>query len=142
MPDLNFFASKFMNNCDDFQILVTRINNTPYFVSKVKYRNLNSFLLILLSGDPSLNPGPSYQHKLQSSNKCDIFKTRGLYALSISTLIVCCQKSRNFESWLSQLMPQLYVLVNINYMILYWNIKFKLVTITISGVVETDTEKL
>ena len=68
MPDLIFFASEFMNNCDDFQILVTRINNTPYFASKVKYRNLNSFLLILLSGDPSLNPGSSYQHKLQWLN--------------------------------------------------------------------------
>ena len=98
VPDLIFFASEFMNNCDDFQILVTRINNTPYFASKVKYRNLNSFLLILLSGDPSLNPGSSYQHKLQWLNECDIFKTRGLYALSISTLIVCCQKLKNFES--------------------------------------------
>ena len=48
VPDLIFFASEFMNNCDDFQISVTRIKNTPYFVSKVNYRNLNSFLLILL----------------------------------------------------------------------------------------------
>ena len=38
-----FFASEFMNVCDDFQYSVTRMSNTFYFVSKLKYRNLNSF---------------------------------------------------------------------------------------------------
>ena len=63
----DFFASQFMNICDDFQILVTQMNSTFHSVSKLKYRNLNSFfhLLILLSGDKSLNPEPNHQHKTQ-----------------------------------------------------------------------------
>ena len=65
------FSSVFMNICDDFQILVTRMSDTFYFVSKLKYSSLNSFfhLLILLSGDISLNPGPTHQHKLQCMNE-------------------------------------------------------------------------
>ena len=66
-----FFAFEFMNMCNDFQFLVTRMNRTFYSVSKLKYRNLNScyHLLILLSGDISLNAGPTNQHKLQCLNK-------------------------------------------------------------------------
>ena len=61
-----FFASEFMNICDDFQFSATRINSAFYSVSKLEYRSLNSYfhLLILLSGDVSLNPGPNHQHKL------------------------------------------------------------------------------
>ena len=61
------FAFEFMNMCDDFQFLVTRMNNTFCSVSKLRYRKLNSYfhLLVLLSGDISLNPGPTHQHKLQ-----------------------------------------------------------------------------
>ena len=57
-----FFAFEFMNMCDDFQFLATRMNSTFYSVSRLKYRNLNSYfhLLILLSGDISLNPGPTH----------------------------------------------------------------------------------
>ena len=57
-----FFGFEFMNKCDDFQFLVTRTNSTFYSVSKLKYRNLNSYfyLLMLLSGDISLNPGPTH----------------------------------------------------------------------------------
>ena len=93
-----FFASEFMNICDDFQLLVTQMNSTFYSVSKFKYRNLNSYfhLLILLSGDISLNPEPSHQHIQQCLNKWNIFNSRG-YTLSISTAIVFCRKSRNFE---------------------------------------------
>ena len=79
VPDQNFFAFEFINLCDDFQFLVTRMNSTFYSVSKLKYRNLNSYfhLLILLSGDISLNPGPTHQHKLQCLNEWNIFKSRG-----------------------------------------------------------------
>ena len=76
-----FFAFEFMNMCDDLQFLVTRMNSTFYSVSKLKYRNLNSYfhLLILLSGDISLNPGPTHQNKVQCLNEWNIFKSRGLH---------------------------------------------------------------
>ena len=39
----DFFASEFMNICDDFQFSVTRMNSTFYSVPKLTYRSLNSF---------------------------------------------------------------------------------------------------
>ena len=62
-----FFTSEFINICDDLQFLVTRMNSTFYSVSKLKYRNFNSFfhLLILISSNISLNPGLNHQHKLE-----------------------------------------------------------------------------
>ena len=83
----DFFASEFMNICDYFQFLVTQMNSTFYSVSKLKYRNLNSFffhLLILLSGDISLNPGPNHQHKLQCLNKWNIFESRSLQFIHLN----------------------------------------------------------
>ena len=76
-----FFTSEFMNICDDFQFSVTRISSTFYSVSKLEYRSLNSYfhLLILLSSDKSLNPGPNHQHKIQFWNEWNIFKSRGLH---------------------------------------------------------------
>ena len=78
---LEFFASEFMNVCDDFQFSVTRINSSFYSVSRLEYSNLNSYfhLLILLSGDLSLNSGPNHQCKLQCLNEWNIFKSRGLH---------------------------------------------------------------
>ena len=81
-----FFAFEFMNMCDDFQFSVARMNSTFYSVSEIKYRNLNSYfhLLILLSGDISLNPGPTHQHKLQCLNEWNIFKSRGLHFIHLN----------------------------------------------------------
>ena len=72
--------SEFMNICDDFQFSDNRMNNTLYSVSKLEYRDLNSYfhLLILLSSDISLNPGPTHQNKLQCLNEWNIFKSRNL----------------------------------------------------------------
>ena len=82
----DFFTSEFMNICDDLQFLVTLMNSTFYSVSKLKYRNLNSFfhLLILISGNISLNPGLNHQHKLQCLNKWNIFKSRGLHFIHLN----------------------------------------------------------
>ena len=79
-------AFEFMNMCDDFEFLATRMNSTFYSVSKLKYRNLNSYvhLLIILSGDISLNPGPTHQHKLQCLNEWNIFKSRGLHFIHLN----------------------------------------------------------
>ena len=41
-------------------------------------------LLILLSGDISLNPGPNHQHKLQCLNEWNIFKSSGLYFIHLN----------------------------------------------------------
>ena len=52
-----------------------------YSVSKLDYKNLNPFsqLLLLLSGDISLNPGPVHQDTLQCSSEWNLFRNRGLH---------------------------------------------------------------
>ena len=93
-----FFAFEFMNICDDFQFLITWLNSTFYSVSKLKYRNLNSYfhLLILLSGNISLNLGPTHQHKLQCLNEWNIFKSSGSHFihLNINSLLLKIKKLR------------------------------------------------
>ena len=86
----DIFGSEFTNICDDFQFSVSRMNNTFYSVSKLKYRNLNSFFfyLLILSGDISLNPGPNHQHKLQCLSKWSIFKSRGLHFICLNIIIL------------------------------------------------------
>ena len=49
--------------CEKIQSLGTQLTMNHFSISKLKYKNLNSFsqLLLLLSGDISLNPGPVHQ---------------------------------------------------------------------------------
>ena len=57
-----------------------------YSISKLKYQSLNSFshLLLLLSGDISLNLGPVYQDTLQCLNEWSVFKNRGLHFIHLN----------------------------------------------------------
>ena len=59
---------------------------------------MNSYflLLILLSGDISLNPGPNHQHKPQCLNEWNIFKSRGLHFihLNINSLLTKIEELR------------------------------------------------
>ena len=75
-----------MNICGDFQFSVTQMNSAFYSVSKLEYSNLDLsfYLLILLSGDISLNSGPNHQHKLQCLNKWNIWKSRDLHFIRLN----------------------------------------------------------
>ena len=101
-----FFTSDFIDTCEDIQSLITQLTINHYSISKLKYQNLNSFshLLLLLSGDISLNLGPVRQDTLQYLNEWKVFKNRGLNLFTL-TLIVCCQKLMNFV--ISQNRPML-----------------------------------
>ena len=112
----NFFASEFINICDDFPFSVARMSSTFYSLSKLKYRNLDSHfqLLILLSGDISLNSGTTYLHKQQCLNKWNIFKSRGLLFIHLNINSLLPKIEENFESELSQVMLRLYISVNLN----------------------------
>ena len=136
-----FFASEFMNICDDFQYLVTQMNSTFCSVSKLKYKNLNSFfhLLILHSGDISLNTGPNHQQKLQCLNEWNIFKSRGLHFihLSINSLLPKIEKLQIIAKSTNT------AIIGIRESELdesFWSLRFKLMTIKFFGVIETDTE--
>ena len=66
----------------------SHIHNAFVFfaLSKFKYRNKDSFfkLLLLLSGDISLNPGPSHVNQTSYNNEWDVFKARGLHFIHIN----------------------------------------------------------
>ena len=57
-----------------------------FVLSKFKYRNKDSFfkLLLLLSGDVSLNPGPSHINQTSDNNEWDAFKAQGLHFIHIN----------------------------------------------------------
>ena len=50
-----------------------------YFILFSRSASDITLLLILLSDNTSLNPGPNHQHKLQCLNEWNIFKSRGLH---------------------------------------------------------------
>ena len=81
-----FFKSDFINTCEDIQSLITQLVINNYSISKLKYENLNSHshLLLLLSRDTSLNPGPVHQDTLQCSNEWNVFKNRHLHFIHLN----------------------------------------------------------
>ena len=54
--------------------------------SKLHYRNSNSYfnLLLLLSDDISLNPGPPHNNQLQPQSEWSIFNSRGLHRIHLN----------------------------------------------------------
>ena len=64
----------------------TQLTINHFSISKLKYKNLNSFsqLLLLLTGDISLNSGPVHQGTLQCSYEWNIFKNRGLHFIHLN----------------------------------------------------------
>ena len=64
----------------------TQLTINHFSISKLKYKNLNSFsqLLLLLSGDKSLNPGLVHQETLQCLNEWNVFKNRGLHFIHLN----------------------------------------------------------
>ena len=72
--------------CEDIQTLITQLTINHYSVWKIEYKNLNSFsqLLLLLSGDISLNPGPVHQDTTQFSSEWKVFRSRGLHFIHLN----------------------------------------------------------
>ena len=70
-----------------------------FSISKLQYRNSNSYfsLLLLLSGDISLNPGPPHNNQLQPQNEWSVFNSRGLHFihLNINSLLPKIDELRN-----------------------------------------------
>ena len=64
-----------------------------FALSNFKYRNKDSFfkLLLLLSGDISLNPGPSHINQTSDNNKWEVSKARGRHFICININILLSQ---------------------------------------------------
>ena len=69
-------------------LYISHLHNVFAFfaLSKFKYRNKDFFfkLLLLLSGDISLNPGSSHINQPSCNNAWDVFKTRGPHFIHIN----------------------------------------------------------
>ena len=85
-----------METCEDIQTLITQLTINHYSVSKLEYKNLNllSQLLLLLSGDISLNPGPVHQDTTQCSSEWNVLRSRDLHFihLNINSLVSKIEK--------------------------------------------------
>ena len=70
-----------------------------FSISKLQYKNSNSYfnLLLLLSGNISLNPGPPHNNQLQPQNEWSVFNLRGLHFihLNINSLLPKIDELRN-----------------------------------------------
>ena len=70
-----------------------------FSISKLQYKNSNSYfnLLLLLSGDISLNPGPPHNNKLQPQNEWSVFNLKGLHCIcrNINSLLSKINELRN-----------------------------------------------
>ena len=70
-----------------------------FSISKLQYKNSNSYfnLLLLLSGDISLNPGPPHNNQLQPQSEWSVFNSRGLHFihLNVNSLLPKIEELRN-----------------------------------------------
>ena len=106
---LQLFTYESINTCGTVETLCLHSHFAFFSISKLQHRNSNSYfnLLLLLSSDISLNPGPLHNNQLQPQSEWSVFNSRGLHILSTSTLIVFYLKSTNLEILLNYLMQQL-----------------------------------
>ena len=65
------FTFDYIDTCENIKSLETQLTINHFSISKLKYKNLNSFcqLLLLLSGGISINLGSVHQGTLQYSNE-------------------------------------------------------------------------
>ena len=105
---LRFFTYESINTCDNVETSCLHSDLVFSSISKLQYRNSNSYfnLLLLHSGDISFNPGPPLRISC-NLNVNGVFLIREGFILSTSTLIVCYLKLTKLEILLNNLMQQL-----------------------------------
>ena len=97
--DLIFFTIEIINKFESLYTSHLHSQSVFLSVSQLMYRNSNSYyrLLLLLSGDISLNTGPFHNLQLINQNEWNIFKHRGLHFLhlTINTLLLKIDEFRH-----------------------------------------------
>ena len=84
---LQFYSSDYISTCNELHETCLLSQFSILTISKLKVINNNrSFycLILTLSGDISLNPGPVYNHHLPSLKEWHIFKMKGLHLLHLN----------------------------------------------------------
>lgn len=74
------FTYDYINIYEGIPSLITQLTIDLYSVMKFKQKDLDSLshMLLLLSSDINLNPGPVHQDTLKCANKWKVFKSRSL----------------------------------------------------------------
>ena len=83
---LYFFTFESINICDNVKTSCLDSDLVFSSISKLQYRNSNSYLnlLLLLSGDISLNPGLLHNNQLQPQSEWSVFNLRGLHFIHLN----------------------------------------------------------
>ena len=83
---IQFFTIEFIHTCDD--LITFHFNYLCKFhtIPKLKRMNNKSFLriLLILSGDISLNPGPVYNNQSLHSNEWNVFRSKGIHLIHLN----------------------------------------------------------
>ena len=85
-PKNEFFTIETVPITNEINELFLETNFKLFSVSKMKNKNnyLYFKMLLILSGDINLNPGPANRHKIKD-HKFEVFTRKGLYFISFST---------------------------------------------------------
>ena len=83
---IEVFTPEYLNANNKLHEAFLNPQYTVLTISKLKQINNKSFyrLLIILSGDISLNPGPVCKHQILNTTEWDIFKTKGLHLMHLN----------------------------------------------------------
>ena len=83
---MHFFTYESINTGDNVETLCLHSDLVFFSISKLQYRYSNSYfsLLLLLSGDISLNPGLPHNNQLQTQSEWSVFNSRGLHFIHIN----------------------------------------------------------
>ena len=83
---IQFFTLEFIHTCDDLISFCFNYLYIFYTISKLKRMNSKSFLgiLLILSGDVSLNPGSVYNNQSLDSNEWNVFRSKGIHLIHLN----------------------------------------------------------
>ena len=83
---IQFFTVEFIHTCDDLISFCFNYLCKFHLIPKLKRINSKSFLriLLLLSGDISLNPGPVYNNQSLHSNERNVFRSKGIHLIHLN----------------------------------------------------------
>ena len=138
--EIQFLTLEFIHTCDD--LISFRSNYLCKFhtILKLKRMNKKSFLriLLILTGDISLNPGPGYNNQSLHSNECNIFRSKGIHLihLNVNSLLPKAEKIRYIAEHTKAVVIGITESRSTN---LFFNQKSKQITTIYFDVIETET---
>ena len=83
---IQFFTLEFIHTCDDIISFCLNYLCKFHTIPKLKQMNNNFFLriLLILSGNISLNTGPVYNNQSLHSNKWNVFRSKGIHLIHLN----------------------------------------------------------